>query len=209
MRKKWRALDLFCGVGGAAVGLKMAGFDEVVGMDINPQPDYPFDFVQCDVIKYFPDFFPFDFIWASPPCQAYSLLTFRNKTMKETYGDLMEPTRARLEVTGLPYCIENVPLAPMRQDIVLTGAMFGMRILRRRWFECKGFYSLTPTQKQTTCEVTVISGAGFGKGPKNIRDAQEAMQIFWTDNLQSLAEAVPPKYSEYIGKAFLRSRNAI
>lgn len=71
-------LDLFCGAGGASAGYYEAGFDEIIGIDINPQPNYPFKFIQEDVTRLSPvhlrRFNP-TAIHASPPCQAYSTMT--------------------------------------------------------------------------------------------------------------------------------------
>lgn len=130
-----RILDLFCGAGGAAVGYHRAGF-EVVGVDIKPQPNYPFEFVQADALSVLERGLPYDFhtlaesfdaIHASPPCQAYSVLRRANPDAE--YPDLIEPTRKLLEQTGLPWIIENVPGSPTRHLVVLCGSMFGLGAL--------------------------------------------------------------------------------
>ena len=99
-----RALDLFCGAGGASMGLSRAGFD-VVGVDIEPQPEYPFDFVRADALTYPLD--GFDFIWASPKCQRYSAAT-RQSGNPEAHPDQVPAVRERLLAAGMPYAIENV-----------------------------------------------------------------------------------------------------
>jgi DNA (cytosine-5)-methyltransferase 1 len=123
-------LDLFCGAGGAAMGYHRAGF-EVVGVDIKPQPHYPFEFWQAEALEFLEEaldkFYPFNYcdaIHASPPCQAYSVLRRANPDAE--YADLIAPTRELLEATGLPWVIENVPGSPTHHLIVLCGSMFGL-----------------------------------------------------------------------------------
>src|SRR5690348_13600467 len=135
-----KLLDLFCGAGGAAMGYHRAGFD-VVGVDIKPQPRYPFEFHQGDALDPTyrdPWFEPwwidtFNAIHASPPCQAY---TKARKLQGKEHPDLIGPTRELLKATGLPYVIENVPGAPLVDPVVLEGQMFeGLATQRARWFE--------------------------------------------------------------------------
>jgi DNA (cytosine-5)-methyltransferase 1 len=127
-----KALDLFCGAGGAAMGLHRAGF-EVHGVDLAPQPHYPFTFHRGDAMEWLLD--GYDFIWASPPCQAYSASTLALRRAGKEYVDLLAPVRTRLRACGTPYVIENVVGAPMRGHTVLCGTMFGLRLLRHRLFE--------------------------------------------------------------------------
>lgn len=128
---KYRALDLFCCAGGAGMGLHRAGF-EVVGVDIENKTRYPFEFHQADALTFPLD--GFDFIWASPPCQAFTYAN--NIDAKGKHLNLIPPIRARLAASGAVTCIENVPGAPIRADLVLDGTMFPeLRVIRRRHFE--------------------------------------------------------------------------
>src|SRR5574337_20985 len=127
---KPRLLDLFCCAGGCAMGYHRAGFD-VVGVDINPQQRYPFEFHQADAMTF--DLSGFDAIHASPPCQAYTVLGGREDLSH--YPDLVDAVRERLQASGKPWIIENVPGAPLRDPITLCGAMFGLRRYRHRLFE--------------------------------------------------------------------------
>ena len=140
-----RLLDLFCGAGGAAMGYWRAGFG-VVGVDIEPQPHYPFEFHQAEALGWLgrlldgryadnPGVVPFDAIHASPPCQAYT--SMGNRWNSPSSPPLIAETRTLLEAPALPWVIENVPgaLADMRSPIELTGEMFGLRVHRPRLFE--------------------------------------------------------------------------
>lgn len=116
------------------MGLHQAGFD-VTGVDIEPQPRYPFKFIQADALT-----FPlegYDFIWASPPCQRYSIATQCQPGLAEQYPDLIDPIRMRLQATGLPYAIENVEgaFSRLRNPTLLCGVMFGLDMYRHRLFE--------------------------------------------------------------------------
>lgn len=204
---KLKALDLFCGAGGAAMGLHRAGFD-VTGVDIKPQPRFPFRFVQADALNPPFDLADFDFIWASPPCQKYSWAAKRWKKVER--ADLVEPTRALLESSGRPWVIENVVGAPIRADLALTGLMFGLQVVRRRHFECS-FFALAPPHgpkrgSVRSGEFVTVAGHGGdnikGRGSRTAKQA--AMGIDWMSD-EELNQAIPPAYSEFIARSFLSS----
>lgn len=210
------ALDLFCSAGGMAMGLHRAGFD-VIGVDIRPQPRYPFVFVQADALRPPFDVSRFDFIHASPPCQAYSLA--RNMKSTKPAPDLVADTRDLLESSGRPYCIENVPRAPLRRDrcIVLDGWMFPeLRVIRERWFEVN-FFALAPqvTRPRGLLTKGYLSIIGSGTPPymkaRGVRqlvdDCRRAMGIQWMTR-KELSQAIPPAYGEFVGRAALQAMGA-
>lgn len=196
------ALDLYCCQGGASYGLDSAGF-QVVGIDIVPQPNYPFPFIKADAITTLPA--GFDFIWASPPCQAHSLA---QRIQKNEHPDLIEPTRAMLKASGIPYCIENVVGAPLVNPIMLCGAMFGLRTYRHRLFECS-FPIEAPSHPEHTAALTKM-----GRPPRdgefmhivgNFSGVDHARWIMGTQwmSRDGLREAIPPAFSKFIGQAAL------
>jgi DNA (cytosine-5)-methyltransferase 1 len=179
------------------MGYSRAGFD-VVGVDINPQPRYPFAFHQADAMTYPLD--GFDVIHASPPCQAFSAASSIHGV---EHDDLLTPTRARLQASGTPWVIENVPNAPMRTHIRLCGSMFGLTspsggLVRHRLFEFdEPWISLLPPCKHEDRTVSV-----FGHGGHIYHSLDvwcEVMGIDWMTTAE-LAQAIPPAYTEYIGR---------
>jgi DNA (cytosine-5)-methyltransferase 1 len=220
-----RILDLFCGAGGAAMGYHRAGF-EVVGVDIKPQPRYPFEFVQDHALGYLAEIKVkgwqrvtprwFDAIHASPPCQAYSPLRHTRPEGIE-YPDMVAATRALLDETGLPYVIENVQRAPLRASFMLCGSSFGLgsngRMLKRhRYFEINwDLGTLIPPCDHRGREAIGVYGGGpvvrsedatRGGYQGLMVEREEAMGIDWM-NREELAEAVPPVYTEFIGERLL------
>lgn len=216
-----RLLDLFCGAGGAAMGYHRAGFD-VVGVDIKPQPHYPFEFVQADALEYVETaisyarkqfnwrdgaLLGFDVIHASPPCQAYTRAGAL-RTVRIDHPDLIGPTRELLKATGLPYVIENVPGSPLYGAVQLCGTSFGLgwsdwELQRHRWFEAT--FPLRPTGCFHSLPAISVVGHGatkatrerLGRNPK-IAEKRAAMGIDWM-NRDELSEAIPPIYTEYVG----------
>lgn len=202
-----KALDLFCGAGGASMGLHQAGF-KVTGVDINPQPRYPFTFIQGDALE--ADLSGYDFVWASPPCQAYTQASLSQRRAGKKYPDLMAPTRDKLLASGLPFIIENTPGAPMRVDVVLCGSMFGLRLIRHRWFECSlPIFTLSICQHHPNPCVVVGHGTTSWARAKNggkchtIQENRDAMGIHWM-NRGELSQAIPPAYSEYLGRQIIQ-----
>lgn len=120
------------------MGLHQAGF-EVVGVDAEPHPDYPFEFVLGDALTY--PLAGFDLIWASPPCQGFTAYKRRPGHVKPR-PNLIPPIRERLRASGTPYIIENVPGAPLENPVMLCGSMFGLDVRRHRNFECS--FDVTP-----------------------------------------------------------------
>lgn len=205
-----RLLDLFCGAGGAGEGYRRAGFD-VVGVDINPMPNNPHEFIQADAMTFPLD--GFDAIHASPPCQQFTPLRAR-QAWKE-YPDLVDATRKRLWASGVPFVIENVMGAPLTHGVVLCGCMFGLRVYRARRFESSVFMwqpqhgphdRLTSTKKRRKdfaagMNISVTGDVGSWVGPA-------CMGIDWM-NGNELSQAIPPDYTEWIGKRLLESMKAI
>jgi hypothetical protein len=213
-----RLLDLFCGAGGAAMGYHRAGFTEIVGVDIAPQPNYPFRFYQWDALDAGEAFAleTFDLVHASPPCQAHSALT-KGTNNGRLYPDLVAATREMLthpELLCNAFVIENVAGAPIRKDVTLCGEMFGLSVIRHRYFELSGWTASQPHHPKHRGRVSgyrhgqwydgpyvAVYGDGGGKG--SVAEWQAAMGIDWTDNRKSIAEAIPPAYTEYLGRQFI------
>lgn len=205
------------------MGYHRAGF-EVVGVDIAPQPNYPFEFHQADALYILdnlaageelggPYRWRYDAIHASPPCQRY----IRGGLQGSDHPDLLGRARELLDTTGLPYVIENVPGAPMRADVVFCGSMFGLPIRRHRWFESNvPLAVLTPPCDHSKPIVGVYghphgkAGAFPGMLPGSLESWSAALGIDWMTTSE-LSQAIPPPYTELIGAQLLdhlRARTA-
>lgn len=207
-----KLLDLFCGAGGAAVGYHRAGFTEIVGVDIAPQPRYPFAFVQADALEFLASTRAddYDLIHASPPCQDYSPTRHYNG---KRYPRLIEPVRNLLEDRGRPYVIENVPGAPLRAPVVLCGQMFGLRVYRHRLFESSDLTLAPahPSHREVCARNGVVPASDKGfmtiTGGKHSRAWQraacEVMGTPWMRTIREVCEAVPPAYTEWIGRQLI------
>lgn len=209
-----KLLDLYCGVGGASHGYYKAGFS-ITGIDINPQPDYPYSFIQGDALEYLKEYgHLYDVIHTSPSCQASSALT-KGTNKGRVYPDLIPATRELLATFNVPTVIENVQGSAVRRDLTLCGEMFNLGVLRHRYFEVENATVPVPEHKPHRGRVrgwrhgvyydgpyVAVYGLGGGKG--SVKEWQQAMGIGWTDNRKSLAEAIPPAFTEYIGQHLIK-----
>jgi DNA (cytosine-5)-methyltransferase 1 len=205
-----RLLDLFSGAGGASMGYSRAGFREILGVDIAPQPRYPFEFRRADALEFLADVSPgeFDLIHASPPCQGYSRMRHLPWLKGRQWPLLIEPLRAELQRIGTPYVIENVAGAPLVDPVMLCGRMFGLKIFRHRLFECSEFMLGLPHQPHTA-----VIGSGRllndRRSPSKegfvstIRGDAEASRVAlgcpWMTR-DEVCQAVPPVYTEWLGR---------
>lgn len=206
-----KILDLFCGGGGMAYGYSLVGF-EVVGVDLQPQPSFPFEFVQADALDYLEkNSHRFDLISASPPCQAYSLAcrVWKDKD----YPDLIAATRDLLKQSDKPYVIENVPNSPLINPVQLCGTAFGLMSKRHRLFETN--FKVHPVKCRHDFPTVEL-----GHRPKrwqeyiepvghfsDVEYARLATGLFWMKQ-KELAQAIPPLFSAYIGSQFLSNKKA-
>ena len=231
IRKRPLLLDCGCSAGGGAMGYHRAGFD-VLGIDIKPQPRFPFLFIQTDMLDFLEKYGrEFDVIHASPPCQAYSVL---RHLAKKTHPMMIEPVRELLKKSGRPYIIENVVGAPLIEPIRLCGSSFGLDLRRHRLFEtnwpCEGkscdhawqtprFPANRSDRRKAGCLARVIVVAGHDTRNFNhlasvvsphggiqeaggVAEWKRAMEIDWMIR-DELSQAIPPVYTLHIGKQIL------
>ena len=203
---KPRLLDLFCGAGGAAMGYHRAGF-EVVGVDIAPQKHYPFEFHQADALTFPLD--GFDAIHASPPCQAYSLASLSQRQGGKQYADLVATIQRRLVESRTPWVMENVMGAPLDRPVLLCGSMFGLLVQRHRLFESPWLTGFAPFACRHDYIPFTVCGHGTPSWQRkrtdrnqSVAECRAAMGIDWMTRAE-LAQAIPPAYTEFIGRQLL------
>lgn len=207
---KPRLLDLFCGAGGASMGYHQAGFD-VVGVDINPQPHYPFEFHQADALTFPLD--GFDAIHASPPCQFASRLSHATGRIKD-HPNLIPATRARLLAAGVPYAIENVDYAwrELINPVLMCGPALGLEVLRHRLFEsnraitgtgCRHVHGGTTTGLYVAFRQSCCVARGRKVPPRRSEtEFKHAMAVGWMTNKEA-RQAIPPAYTLHLGLQLL------
>lgn len=213
-----RLLDLFCGAGGAAAGYARAGFD-VVGVDVNPQPHYPYDFIQADWAE---PLYVLPGLWeregvpyaihASPPCQRYSGMTKRWARSGD-HPDLVDPVREHLELIGAPFVLENVAGAPLLDPVMLCGSMFGLgaegyQLRRHRLFEAHGFDLSAPARCAHAGPALPVYGHPGGSSRRDglkfpgASAWRTGMDIDWM-TIPELAESIPPAFTAHVGAALI------
>lgn len=206
-----KLLDLFCKAGGASMGYHRAGFD-VIGVDIEDQPNYPFPFNKFDALEYVEKYgHLYDVIAASPPCQAHSTVSGQSKKGNaDKYPCFIAPIREALVKLGKPFVIENVVGAPLKNAAMLCGSAFGLDVRRHRLFETN-WLLLSPgcnhawqtprfrsldSRRSSLASVVGVHGHINYKGEFDIRC--RAMGIDWMTNAE-LSQAIPPAYTYHIG----------
>jgi DNA (cytosine-5)-methyltransferase 1 len=199
------------------MGYRLAGW-HVTGVDIAEQPDYCGDeFHRGDAVEFIAEHgHGFAMIHTSPPCQAGSALT-KGTNKGRQYPQLIPSTRDALRAAGRPWVIENVAGAPIRQDLRLCGEQFGLGVIRHRYFELhesitlptlahrphRGRVSGMRHGKWYVGPYTAVYGEGGGKG--SVAEWRVAMGIDWTWDRKSIAEAIPPAYTQWLGAELLES----
>jgi SAM-dependent methyltransferase len=186
-----RLLDLGCKAGGASTGYARAGFD-VTGVDLEPQPHYPFEFIQGDMLTF--PFDGFDAIHASPPCQHHANVTAWRGS-RDDHPDVLTPFLARLENITVPWVVENVPEALPTWDYVLCGSQFGLSVRRHRGFRrgnWAAFELMPPCQ-----HVRLLPFMHKGE-----RAYADAMGCQWMTK-EEARQAIPPAFTEYVGRLLL------
>jgi DNA (cytosine-5)-methyltransferase 1 len=204
--RQLKLLDLFCGAGGAAMGYHRAGF-EVVGVDIKPQPHYPFEFHLADALEFCAEHgAECDVIHASPPCQGYSRMRHLVWLKDKEYPLLIPATRTALQATGKIWVIENVSDSPL-QGAQLCGAALGFPIIRHRRFESNIMLLFPPCPGHpilihgyATMSIRGKRGGIMGIAPG--QDEHEAMGIDWMTKIE-MRQAVPPAYTQFIGRQLI------
>ncbi len=186
--------DLCCGGGGVArVALEMGW--RVIGVDNEPQPDYPGEFILADALK--PPLRPIaDLVWASPNCEGYSPLHYSLPHIARARDvNLFRPL---CQALGKHYVIENANTCPDLIDPVkLCGFMFGRPFIRHRKFEAS---FLIPQPKHVTHRGKWIQTTAHGKHTH--KEFSEAMGLNNMAN-ESLGKAVPSVYTQFILTWFL------
>lgn len=222
--KEFLLLDLCCCAGLAADGYMQAAFEldidlHITGIDIEPQPNYPYEFIQADAVEFLTRYgHEFNRIHASPPCQEYSHSTAQFRQKGKKYPDILASIREEIIKKQIPAVIENVPAAPVRLDVKLVGYAFGLPIIKKRFFELHHWFMLAPiiglTNKQVKKgDFATVVGKGH-KNPKAIcKVPGDTIKEKWRATLgtdreeltyREMAEGFPPAYTHYIGLEFLK-----
>ena len=224
------AIDLYCGAGGAAHGLKQAGFDYVIGVDIKTPSIYLGDeFIKGNVHDLPVDLLKADFVWASPPCQFASASSARWRDIKQYENDI---PYVREILKDHPWtCIENVAQAGLRPDLTLWGPQFGLGptedrdgLWRKRVFELS-FFAWNPPKPfmdRSGCYASIAGHMGCKSTFKRRKDQGLSGSLSMKEGLEimgypkgikmtrkELVNSVSPPMARYIGiEAITRMKEA-
>jgi DNA (cytosine-5)-methyltransferase 1 len=208
-----KLLDGFCKAGGAGMGYHLAGF-EVTGVDVEPQPRYPFRFIQADFFEYVAEHgHEYDLVHASPVCKRYTVAN--NIHGRDDHPDDIAAVREALRATGRPYVIENVPGAPLIAPVLICGLALGLGVKRHRLFESSlllhgttcppghpghwvSVFGHTVLERSPAIGRTAKDGPIFRRKHLGLEKGREAMGIPWMTRAE-LSQAIPPAYTLEIG----------
>lgn len=221
-------VDLCCKAGGCSMGYYQAAKElglniKIIGVDIQEQNNYPFEFIQEDAVSFLKNNHKdFTHIHASPPCQKYTQSTAQYRKKGKEYPDIYEGIKKIMYEIKKPGVIENVPASPIRPDIILKGTVFGLKVIRKRHFELVNWFMMQPLlepHKGKVSEGDYVSVFGHASYCKSIKDKQykykektiretwaTAMGIDWYMKDVELSEAIPPAYTKYIGIEFFKNK---
>ncbi len=195
----------------------------MIGVDVKPQRHYPFRMIQADVMTLDLSAVPASAIHASPPCKAYTVARTRGTGVRQQHPDLIGSVRLTLLKWGGPYVIENVVSAPLLGALLVCGGSFNglstrcadgetRNLQRHRLFETNAPVATPGCNCGSGEKIGVYgyggrwhsrfeTGRGGYKGSK--AESSEAMGINWM-TLREMCQAIPPAYTEYIGRQLLR-----
>ena len=214
-----KLLDLYCGAGMASDGYRAAGFTDIIGIDVNAQPDYPYEFIQGDALEYLrnADLTAFDVIHASPPCQSHTRAKHLRKAQGGTskYPDLLTPTLELLSKWSGVWVAENVPGAPgMESAAVECGSAYGLGVRRHRLFlsnvnlEDSGCFH---KEQGRPWGVYHVMGDSIPKGGRTVSTIEQGWQVMGVDRKipwNSLKEGFPPAYTHHVGQQIVEALGA-
>ena len=209
-----KLLDLYCGAGMASDGYHAAGFNEIVGVDINPQPDYPYTFIQGNALEYLQDedLSSFDAIHASPPCQAHTRAKHLRKAQggKSKYDDLLTPTLAIFDSLDIPWVAENVPGSPgMENAVIECGSAYGLGVRRHRLFLSNVWITGSGCDHKAQGRpwgVYHVMGDSIPKGGRTVKTLEQGWEVMGVSReipWNSLKEGFPPAYTQHVGEQLI------
>jgi DNA (cytosine-5)-methyltransferase 1 len=211
-----KLIDLFCGAGMASDGYARAGFTDIVGVDINPQPHYPYEFIQSDALSILSSDYleNFDVIHASPPCQMHTRAKHLRKAQggESKYPDFLTPALAILKEkwSHKTWVVENVPGAPgMEGAAIECGSAYGLGVRRHRLFlSNKTLISSGCNHKEQgrPWGVYHVINDSIPNGGRTVKTLAQGLEVMGVDRdipWNSLKEGFPPNYTHHVGTQLL------
>jgi hypothetical protein len=172
-----------------------------------------------------------DLIHQSWPCQEGNAATIGTNASRGWGGEheqFIPRARELSDKIGIPYVIEQPASSRkglIRRDLTLCmdtfkGELPPPWVQKHRSFEISGFTVPQPPHRKhagyvrgyrhgvnrTGPTAPYVAGYGEGGGKATAAELRHAMGIEWMTDRFDLCEAIPPAYTEYIGRAFLNGQ---